>query len=249
MKFVLIPPGEFQMGSSREQAARLLQQAKREKAPVWAVRHIPGEPPRHPVKITRPFYLAVCEVTRAQYEAVMHNNRNRPSGNLNQPVQGVTWHQTQQFCRKLSEQHREKTAGAAYRLPTEAEWEYACRAGTITSYSFGDDASALGRHAWWHGNSKGRVQPVGRLRPNAWGLFDVHGNVAEWCEDRYAEDYYAKSPTDDPPGPDSGTIRVFRGGSATSTFPICCRSAFRRHGPTDVGFGGLGFRVVKTVTP
>ncbi len=138
-------------------------------------------------------------------------------------------------------------ADAAYRLPTEAQWEYACRAGTTTVYNFGDSAAVLSRHAWWKGNSNGRTQPVGLIRPNAWGLFDMHGNVYEWCADCYAVDYYTKTPTDDPSGPESGSRRVCRGGSLNYD-PDPLRCSYRSHTTPKTPHDFLGFRVVKSIT-
>ncbi|MCH2131501.1 MAG: SUMF1/EgtB/PvdO family nonheme iron enzyme, partial [Pirellulaceae bacterium] len=137
-------------------------------------------PRRHSdVKLTvlRPFYMGVFEVTQAQYELVTGNNPSNSKG-ATKPVERVSWNDAVEFCRQLSEQE-----GVEYRLPTEAEWEYACRAGTTTAYSFGDDASQLGKYAWFKGNSDDTTYPVGKKLPNGWGLYDMHGNVWEWCQD------------------------------------------------------------------
>jgi formylglycine-generating enzyme required for sulfatase activity len=138
-----------------------------------------------------------------------------------------------------------------YRLPTEAEWEYACRAGTKTKYFFGDAAAKLGVFAWYEGNSGSRPRPVAQKLPNPWGLFDICGNVAEWCHDHYARDYYAKSPSADPRGPGAGDTRVLRGGSWGSE-PGHCTSSYRdknNPGYADVCFGYdvYGFRAVRSV--
>ena len=156
------------------------------------------------------------------------------------PVVNVSWNDATAFCEWLSEQSGE--AGRVYRLPTEAEWEYACRAGTTTRYYFGDDAGDLGEYAWYRGNSGNRAHRVGQKRPNAWELYDLHGNVWEWCSDWYSTDYYANSPLEDPTGPESGWERVCRGGSWFGTAGSC-RSAFRgRDTPGGRAFS-LGFRL------
>jgi len=137
----------------------------------------------------------------------------------NDPVVLMSWNDAAAFFRWLS-----KKEGRTYRLPTEAEWEYACRAGTATRYGFGDADAELGRYAWYVGNAERRTHPVGQKKPNAWGLYDTHGNAWEWCGDWYAADYYGKSPQSDPQGPASGQARVVRGG-AWYGIPIICRSA------------------------
>ncbi len=122
------------------------------------------------------------------------------------PVVCISWPDAMAFCEWLS-----KRDGRTYRLPTEAEWEYACRAGTTTAYSFGDDESDVKGYGWYAGNSRGTTHPVGAKRPNPWGLFDLHGNVAEWCMDWYGT--YPRSTLTDPSGPDRGSGRIIRGGS------------------------------------
>jgi formylglycine-generating enzyme required for sulfatase activity len=158
------------------------------------------------VTLSKPFYMGVYEVTQAQYEAVMGANPSRYKGPTN-PVESVSWDEAAEFSKKLSEK-----AGRAVRLPTEAEWEYACRAGTQTAFSFGDDPLALGDYAWHGRNSGDTTHPVGQKKPNAWGLFDMLGNVAEWCAD-WKGDLFAKGPARDPSGPATGDLRVQRGGS------------------------------------
>jgi len=189
MKLALIPAGEFAMGSpeSDDHATE-------------------SEKPQHKVRITKPFYLGVHEVTQAEYEKVTGENPSRFIGASN-PVEHVSWHDATEFCKRLSAEE-----GKTYRLPTEAEWEYACRAGTTKQYSFGDAWTSLGEYAWYANNSDTKTHLVGEKKPNAWGLYDMHGNVYEWCQDRFGEDYYAGSPTDDPPGPERGAYRVVRGG-------------------------------------
>ncbi len=222
MKFNLIPPGEFAMGSPASEPGR------------------DDNETQHRVKITNLFYLSAHEVTQAQYERVMGNNPSpsRRKG-ATKPVETVNWREAVAFCGKLSERE-----GVGYRLPTEAEWEYACRAGATTAYSFGDDVSQLGKYAWHSGNS---THPVGGLRPNAWGLFDMHGNVWEWCHDRYAP-YERLQVVSDPIGPAEGSRvnRVLRGG-ALSHRPRFVRAANRSDGPPDNRDPNVGFRLARTI--
>jgi formylglycine-generating enzyme required for sulfatase activity len=208
------------------------------------------------VRITRPFYLGTTEVTQGQYRAVTGVNPSKFRGSDDLPVENVSWTDAIVFCNKLSAKEGLKpyykpgasgvpSGGDGYRLPTEAEWEYACRAGSTTSYSFGDDAARLAEYAWFDGNSDGKTHPVGQKRPNAWGLFDMHGNVTEWCWDRGGDksNYYANSPGADPLGPLRGAGRIFRGGPGWKADPRGCRSAVRDGDPPDVRGSGLGFRL------
>ncbi len=154
-----------------------------------------------------------------------------------------SWYEAVEFCRKLSELPAEKSAGYVYRLPTGAEWEYACRAGTKAAYSFGDSDAELGENAWYSKNSGRTTHPVGQKKPNGFGLYDIHGNVWEWCQDWYAD--YPSGSVTDPTGPSSGSGRVSRGGgwSGRSDF---CRSVDRlRSTPGDRG-SNLGFRVLRS---
>jgi formylglycine-generating enzyme required for sulfatase activity len=193
----------------------------------------------HQVIFTRPFYLGVYEVTQEQYERVMGSNPSAFQGARN-PVEQVSWYDAVEFCHKLSEFPEEKAAGRVYRLPTEAEWEYACRAGSTTNYCFGGEESQLDQYAWYAKNSNSSTHPVGEKKPNAWGLYDMHGNVWEWCSD-WAE-VYPKGVVADPVGPREGSLRVYRGGSWRAE-AAHCRSANRR-GLTPTGRGkGRGFRV------
>jgi formylglycine-generating enzyme required for sulfatase activity len=220
MQLALIPPGEFTMGSpdSDDMADD-------------------DEKPQHKVKITKPFYLGVHEVTQEQYEKVMGEHRGWFKGASN-PVETVSWHDAVEFCRKLPAKE-----GETYRLPTEAEWEYACRAGSTTRYSFGDDEESLGEYAWYIGNSEGKTHPVGEKKQNAWGLHDMHGNVWEWCQDWYDDAYYKTSPTDDPSGQEKFSLRVLRGGSWDHDAGLC--RAARRIALRPLGRGSImGFRVV-----
>jgi formylglycine-generating enzyme required for sulfatase activity/Tfp pilus assembly protein PilF len=202
----------------------------------------------HRVTLTKPFELGVYEVTQEQYVKVMGANPSVFKGLRKNPVERVSWNDTVEFCRKLSELPSEKAAGYVYRLPTEAEWEYACRAGTQTAYSFGDSESELGDYAWYDPKAVGTTHPVGSKKPNAWGLYDMHGNVHECCQD-WAKLASSGSVTD-PTGAASGRHRVYRGGSWGSS-ALNCRSAYRRRyvpdGPRDsTGLDLLGFRVLRT---
>jgi formylglycine-generating enzyme required for sulfatase activity len=153
-------------------------------------------------------------------------------------VEQVSWDDIQVFIQRLNQ----KEGHNRYCLPTEAEWEYAARAGTTSTYSFGDDADNLGQYAWYYDNSGIRMHPVGQKRPNAWGLYDMHGNVWEWVQDWYGGGYYSSSPSTDPKGPSSGSRRVIRGG-CWGTFAEYCRSAFRFDRRPGVRRDGLGFRL------
>lgn len=275
MQFVLIPPGEFDMGSTEEEVARLAEEVGAAEDAAWYIRCLQYEAPKHRVRITKPFWLGRHEVTRGQFRRFVEDSGyqteaerdgkgshdlvdgqwkqdprflwNSDFGTLqtdDHPVVHISWRDATAFCQWLSEKE-----GEEYRLPTEAEWEFACRAGTTTRYSFGDDASVLGEYAWWAKNSKGGTQPVGQLRPNAFGLFDMHGNVWEWCADWRAADHDANSTTEDPRGPDSGKTRAVRGGCWFNDLLGSLRSMCR--GGVRPGLRGMiwGFRVSKTVAP
>ncbi|NBW87127.1 MAG: formylglycine-generating enzyme family protein [Planctomycetia bacterium] len=191
------------------------------------------------MRLTKPFYLGVTEVTNAQWKAVMGEVPSMWQ-DADRPVEEVSWNDAVAFCRKLSELPEERAAGREYRLPTEAEWEYACRAGSKTAYSFGDDEGSLGEHGWFDGNSDGQTHPVARKKPNAWGLHDMHGNVWEWCSDWYGE--YPAGATTDPAGPAGGSDRVFRGGGWSDTAGDC-RSALRGRRDPEDRYYFLGFRL------
>jgi WD40 repeat protein/serine/threonine protein kinase/transposase-like protein len=225
IKFQRIPAGKFLMGSPDSDG-----DAQSE------------EKPQHLVRITRPFYLGVYPVTQSQYEALMGSNPSGFQGDGNRPVEQASWEDANTFCRKLSEAMREKWRGFVCRLPTEAEWEFACRAGTSTRYCFGEDAARLGEYAWFRDNASGTTHPVGQKKPNAWGLYDMHGNVWEWCQDLYDEKYYAGSQVDDPAGPTQASRRVFRGG-CWFNYAWYCRSANRDWDEPAFRINYLGFRV------
>jgi uncharacterized protein (TIGR02996 family) len=243
MELALIPAGLFKMGS-----------------PSTEVGRFEDEGPHHLVRINRPYYLGIYPVTQAQYEAITSDNPSQfHAGNKGgplHPVEQVSWDDAIHFCKLLSQLEEEKAAGRVYRLPTEAEWEYACRAGTTSPFSFGASASSTnanfdGNHPYG-GAIKGqylqRSTPVGLYTPNAWGLYDMHGNVREWCADWYGPTYYHDSPKDDPTGPPTGEGRVQRGGSWGS-FSWGCRSAFRLSIEPDRGASVGGFRVLMRVKP
>jgi formylglycine-generating enzyme required for sulfatase activity len=229
MKLKLIPAGEFQMGS-----------------PDAEPYHYDDET-RHLVKISMPFYLGVYEVTQQQYEKIMGarpwEDKDRVREGADYPAVWVSWDDAVEFCRRLSTQE-----GVEYRLPTEAEWEYACRGGTTTAYSFGDDEAKLGQYAWYEKNASsiGEDYPhrVGQKLPNRWGLYDMHGNVWEQTQD-WKEPYGSEKVVSDPMGPAQGIERVSRGGSSYEP-SFNARSAGRANKPPDFRNSILGFRVART---
>jgi len=286
MELVLLPAGEFSMGG-QEPAEELVRAfaAYRRKAEYFQ-----DEYPAHRVRITKPFFMGRTEVTVGQFRRFaddagyrteaerdgqggwgynaatgMCEGRNvkyswRDPGfeqTDHHPVLNVTWNDAVAFCQWLS-----RKEGKTYRLPTEAEWEYACRGGTAARYNVGDDPDELPRSANVL-DAKGRTTfphvqeieiskeglprftvPVGGFPPNRFGLCDMHGNVWEWCSDWHAVDYYAHSPVDDPRGPETGAVRVRRGG-AWNSFPLWARSAFRNWNTPSSRCVNLGFRVVR----
>ena len=201
------------------------------------------EGPQHWVELTYGYWLAAVPCTQTEWEAVTGKNPSRFKG-ANRPVEQVSWDDCQAFCQRLAE----RRPGLEVRLPTEAEWEYACRAGTESAYNDGSVCTdpegkdpALARLGWFRENSDRQTHDVGRLEPNAWGLHDMHGNVWEWCQDWYGD--YAAEEQRDPVGPDMGHFRVFRGGS-WSYWARLCRSACRyRNSPVNRWLN-LGFRLV-----
>jgi formylglycine-generating enzyme required for sulfatase activity len=174
------------------------------------------------VRITRPFYIGRHEVTQEVWEKVMGTNPSEFKGAKN-PVDNVSWDDCQEFLKKLNALGKER---GQFRLPTEAEWEYACRAGTRTRFCSGDDEGTLGEYGWYDANSGNTTHLVGAKQPNAWGLYDCHGNVWEWCGDWYDEYSHGRMPKADPSGPPKGDGRVFRGGS-WNDHAGDCRSAYR----------------------
>jgi formylglycine-generating enzyme required for sulfatase activity len=233
MKLVLIPKGAFTMRSEIEE-----ERIEEERAS--------NNEEQYQVTISKHYYLGVTEVTQGQYEKVMGTNPSRFQGNKvqgdssNLPVEQVSWEDAVEFCKKLSDLPEERKVGRVYRLPTEAEWEYACRAGSRSFYSFGASSKSLGDYAWFVGNSGLQTHPVGEKKANAWGLHDMHGNVVEWCSDWYGK--YPKGAVSDPGGPDEGSGRVERGGYFGGGAQFC-RSAFRYGRVPSYRGGCLGFRV------
>ena len=235
---VSIPAGKFIMGDKDEVDA-----------------------PPHEVTVSA-FFIDRQLVTQQQYAKVMGSNPSRWKGDQN-PVEQLRWSDALAFCNKRSELEGLQPgydlkslacnfAANGYRLPTEAEWEYACRAGTTTPYFFGDNPTKVGAYAWYEKNSEGRPRPVGQKLPNPWGLYDMAGNVWEWCNDNYQVDYYEKSPRENPTGPESGPNRVLRGGAWRFSADNC-RSGYRYNespGSADVCFGYdiYGFRCVRRRT-
>jgi eukaryotic-like serine/threonine-protein kinase len=238
MKLVWIPAGEFMMGSPSGESGRHSK-----------------EGPERKVTISKGFWLGQTVVTQGQYQAVMETNPSYFKGDDNLPVESVSWNDAMEFCKKLSQKE-----GKNYTLPTEAQWEYACRAGTTTAYSFGDNASQLDEYAWYGGNSGDKTHPikplnlkdrglddrqthpVGILKPNAWGLDDMNGNVWEWCLD-WCQDNYEGLDNMDPQGPPYGTHRILRGGS-WSSFAEYCRVSYRYATLPYYQLSDYGFRVV-----
>ena len=271
MEFVLIPAGEFLMGSSEEEIKRLEEKYKRDLAKTPD--RFSREGPQHRVRITKPFYMAKYETTVAQFrwfvdktgyrtdaekrggayvsaagklQTMADANWRNPyfeQGDQN-PVACVSWNDAMAFCKALTDE-----ADAEFALPTEAQWEYACRAGSTGQFCYGDDPEAkqLGEYAWYCTNSGRKTHPVGQKRPNAWGLYDVHGNVWEWCQDWYG-DHYGSSVGSDPRGPSFGAARVVRGGSWIF-IDYCCRGAYRYGFGPDYRYIYVCFRCVVSSLP
>ena len=268
MRLVRIEPGSFQMGSTKyqiDQLMRLFPDSKRKR--------FDDEQPRHPVEITRPFFLGIHEVTVGQFRSFVEESGHQteaekdgqgsyvwnqteetweldPGKNWRNPgfsqtddypVVCVSHNDAMAFCRWLSQKE-----GRTYRLPTEAEWEFACRAGMAGLFPWGDDIGKQGEHVWFNGNSDSKTHPVGQKNPNAWGLYDMLGNVREWCADWYDEKYYASSPSVavDPPGPPKASRRVYRGGGwDDDAGAVDCRPACRDGNAPGDPHNSLGFRV------
>ena len=249
MKLAQIPAGTFLMGSPRNEAER------------------DDKEERHEVTLTKAFHLGVYEVTQPQYVEVMNgardgNNRSTFQGN-DLPLESVEWKMAQAFCERLSARPEEIAAKRKYRLPTEAEWEYACRAGTATAFHFGDSLSS--DQANFNGNFPAgggetgkylrQTAPVGSYPPNAFGLYDMHGNVAEWCSDWYDPEYYLNSPEEDPLGPPFGVVSTKFTNNGNQNFFVvirggcwvdegrACRSAYRYRAMPNTQYRLIGFRV------
>ncbi|MGO8751456.1 MAG: formylglycine-generating enzyme family protein [Thermoguttaceae bacterium] len=290
MEMVLIPAGEFMMGGGESAKATAAFYNKTFGDDSQKADFFKDEHPQHRVRITKPFYLGTYHVTRGQFRQFVadsgyktdaekgdtkgapgwdpdthvvsfnekHSWRNTGFEQTDEhPVVNVSWNDAMAFCKWLSEKQ-----GKTYRLPTEAEWEYACRAGTTTRFHSGDDPETLAKVAnvadatvkarfpYWNTTIKGSdgyvfTSPVGKFKPNAFGLYDMHGNAWQWCADWYGEEYYAKSPAGDPTGPDTGDERVRRGGS-WDFWPLDSRSAHRDScAPINRNYNN-GFRVAMT---
>lgn len=222
MKFIYIHPGKFRMGSPPDEPGR------------WG-----DDEKQHKVTLTKGFYIQTTELTQGQWEKLMKKNPSKfKDCGEDCPVENVSWDDIQDFIDKLNKQE----STDKYRLPTEAEWEYACRAGSRTAYSFGSDPEKLGAYALYQKNSEDKPHPVAQKKPNAWGLYDMHGSVAEWCQDLYGE--YPSDSISDPMG-SSGSERVTRGASWFDDATYC-RSADRSSNPANSAFRDLGFRLVKS---
>ncbi|MBT6484691.1 MAG: SUMF1/EgtB/PvdO family nonheme iron enzyme [Planctomycetaceae bacterium] len=206
---------------------------------------ISSEGPQHRVRISQPYYLGKSEVTQDQWQAVMESNPSKHEDRPSHPVEEVDWDEVQALLTKLNQTVDQLEI--KFVLPTEAQWEYACRAGTTSTWHYGGEA-VENEYSWDAGNSGLRTHPVGQLKPNAWGLYDMYGNVYEWCQDWYGEDYYGKSPESDPSGPTSGRYRVMRGGSRTSPSQYT-RSAYRSWFKPGSRNFNIGFRVAMTIDP
>lgn len=221
MEFVLIPAGSFMMGADLD-----FEEGSKDETPV------------HKVQITKPFYLGKFEVIQPHWVKIMGSNPSKFKGR-SLPVEQVSWDDIQRFIDKLNNQE----PGSRYRLPTEAEWEYACRAGTSGAYSFGDDVDKASDYAWFDANSGSKTHPVGQKEPNPWGVHDMHGNVWEWVQDYYKDTAYKTHKQKDPLL-SNGTKRVRRGASWFN-WAGSVRCANRGADVPSFKIGGLGFRLVK----
>ena len=219
MAFVLIPAGSFDMGSESGDA---------------------DEQPVRSVTIDKPFYVGQFEVTQAQWHAVMESDPSQFTDDPNRPVESVSWNDAQEFITKLNAMEPDAT----YRLPTEAEWEYAARAGSAAAYAFGGDAAQLDAYAWYADNAGNTTHPVGEKQPNAWGVHAMHGGVWEWVQDRYGS--YPSETVTESAGPPPGNRRVIRGGSWLSPAEDC-RAASRSHAHPAFLDAHVGFRLVRTI--
>lgn len=227
---VFIPPGTFRMGSPADEVDRN-----------------DSEGPQTAVTISRGFWMGKCEATQGEYSAVRGSNPSYFTGDTNRPVEQVTWYNATNYCAALTQ--RERLAGrvatnAVYRLPTEAEWEYACRGWTSTRFSYGEDIgyTNLTNYAWYVDTSGDTTHPAGEKLPNPWGLYDMHGNLWEWCQD-WRSNNLPGGIAVDPRGPDAGSLRVIRGGGWSGNAAYC-RSAFRFSEYPGGKADYIGFRVV-----
>ena len=243
LAMMLIPPGEFLMGSTDEVRAKLLADAKVSNE-QWVADWIPSEGPQHRVQITQPFYLGKHEVTQAQWASLMGSNPSEFKDDLLHPVGNVSWDDIQPFLAKLNASAL--VSGIEFALPTEAQWEYACRAGTTTTWHSGESDESVRQYGWFNANAEGKTQRVGQLPANSFGLHDMHGNVWERCADWHAVDYYAKSPVNDPQGPATGTHHVDRGGSCFDGARVC-RSANHFHAAPATRGNNHGFRLAAAI--
>ena len=220
MRFVMCHGGDFLMGDAEGTA---------------------DETP-HRITLSQPFFLGEFPVTYGQWCRVMEEQPD-PQRDTNTPMIRLTWDDAMEFCRRLTQFPKERDAGRTYRLPSEAEWEYACRAGSTTTYPWGNDRQQIADHCWYIANAGGRPQKVGQKTANRWGVSDMLGNVWEWCSDWYAEDFYLCSPEVDPVGPDAGLRRVIRGGSWGDSAGYCRPACRGKESPENLG-SGIGLRVV-----
>jgi formylglycine-generating enzyme required for sulfatase activity len=262
LEMVLIPAGEFIMGSEQSPEDLVKKVDENPMSLKATSADFKPEQPQHRVRITRPFWLGKYEVTQEQWEKVMRATPSKFKGARN-PVEMVNWDDCQEFLKKLKALEKEQSH---FRLPTEAEWEWACRAGTRTRFCSGDDEGTLGEYAWYDANSGGTLHrvgtkkpngeyawcdvisggtthPVGEKKPNGWGLYDCHGNVWEWCGDWLDECSHRWAPKVDPTGPVTGDYHVLRGGGWHNAARFC-RSAYRDGNLPDCRYAGIGFRVV-----
>jgi formylglycine-generating enzyme required for sulfatase activity len=204
---------------------------------------------KYPVTLSRDFWLGKYEVTQGEYLAIMGKNPSHFPGDSNRPVEKVTHVDAAAYCAALTRREREAghlPSGYEYRLPSEAEWEFACHAGTTNLFSFGDTTTEADQYAWTLENSEATTHPVGLKRPNSWGLYDMHGNVWEWCSDWFAP--YSPGPVTDPQGPPESKYKVFRGGSWNHAIEFArCSSRFMMGSSNSIYF--VGFRVVLGQVP
>ena len=221
---IWLSPGDFLMGSPEEEAGRFM-----------------DEGPVRSVTIPHGFWMDQYEVTQQRFNDIMGSNPSSTEFTPDLPVNKVTWHEAREFCRRTTEQERSRGTlpiGYLYRLPTEAEWEYACRAGTENAYSYGDETESLSQHGWWAGNSRGKPEQVGQLKPNPWGFYDIHGNVFEWCLDIYTAYPQGRAYSD------TGKLKILRGGAyycPSSILRSACRAEAQK---PDYRWMLGGFRVV-----